>query len=168
MKNVLEYKGYLAKIEYSVEDRVLFGKIEGIRDLVNFESESAAEIEKEFQNAVDDYLEFCSMVGKKPDKAYKGTFNVRITPELHKEISLLAIKNGDSLNQAVEKAIRSYVKGVSHTEVSLSLSSLKDLSQMIVSQGTYGINKGNDKISSASVSDFDAFGYGNFVMEYKQ
>ena len=47
MKNILQYKGYFTKIEYSVEDRLLYGKIEGIKDLVNFESESVEEIEQE-------------------------------------------------------------------------------------------------------------------------
>ena len=59
MKNILQYKGYFTKIEYSVEDRLLYGKIEGIKDLVNFESESVEEIEQEFKNAVDDYFGLC-------------------------------------------------------------------------------------------------------------
>lgn len=68
--NIIEYKGYRTKIEYSHEDKVLFGKIEGIDDLVNFESDSAKEIEKEFRLAVDYYLGLCSEIGKSPDKAY--------------------------------------------------------------------------------------------------
>ncbi len=110
MKNLLEYKGYYAKVEYSVEDRVLYGKIEGIRDLVNFESESAAEIETEFQRAVDGYLELCHELGQDPDKAYSGTFNVRINPQLHRKMAMLALKNGETLNAAVEKAIQLYTE----------------------------------------------------------
>lgn len=109
MNNVLEYKGYYTKIEYSVSDKVLYGKIEGIKDLVNFESDTAADIETEFHVAVDEYLEFCKEVGKNPDKTYRGVFNVRIAPELHKKISIIAMKNGESLNQTVENAIRDYV-----------------------------------------------------------
>ena len=109
-KNIIEYKGYYAKIEYSVEDRVLFGKIEGIRDLVNFESNSANDIEKEFQNAVDDYLDFCRSVGKEPDKPYKGTFNVRISPDLHKKIAERAFQRDMSLNSWVEEALSMHIK----------------------------------------------------------
>lgn len=54
--NILEYKGYFTKIHYSAEDKVLYGKIEEIPALVNFESVSAKEIVKEFHNAVDDYI----------------------------------------------------------------------------------------------------------------
>lgn len=105
MKNILQYKGYFTKIEYSAPDHLLYGKIEGIKDLVNFESESVIGIEQEFKNAVDDYLELCQELGQEPDKTYSGTFNVRISPELHRAIAMQAIKAGDSLNSTVEKAI---------------------------------------------------------------
>lgn len=58
---------------------------------------------------MDDYLEFCAEIGKKPEKEYSGLFNVRIPPELHKEISMLAQAEGVTLNKAVEQAIRAMV-----------------------------------------------------------
>ena len=78
MNNVLKYKGYYAVVQYSAEDEVLYGKIEGIDDLVSFESDSICGIKNEFENAVDDYIEYCKEIGKEPDKVYKGSFNVRI------------------------------------------------------------------------------------------
>lgn len=60
----IEYRGYHTYVRYSVADKVLYGKIEDIKDLVNFESESATEIENEFHKAVDDYIAFCREVGK--------------------------------------------------------------------------------------------------------
>lgn len=107
--NILKYRDYQTKIEYSAEDKVLFGKIEGIGDLVLFDSESASEIEKEFHNAVDGYLSFCKEEGKEPDKPYSGSFNVRINPELHRGIAALAFSDGISLNRAVENAIGEYI-----------------------------------------------------------
>lgn len=109
MNNVLEYKGYYTRVEYSAEDGVLFGKIEGINDLVTFEEDNLQNVQKAFQEAVDDYLIFCEDIGQEPDKVYKGNFNVRISPELHRELALVAFKNDESLNQCVEKAIREYV-----------------------------------------------------------
>ena len=85
MKNVLHYKGYSAKPEYSAEDQVFYGKILGIDDLVDFYTENAKELEQEFHAAVDDYLAFCQEVGKQPQKEFSGTFNVRISPELHRK-----------------------------------------------------------------------------------
>lgn len=118
-KNVLEYKGYHTIIEFDAETFILRGKIEGIRDYVDFESYDPKTIEQEFRAAVDDYLEFCQAVGKEPDKEYKGTFNVRIHPELHKKLSVMALKNGESLNTTVEKAVQAYVEESTVTKTEL-------------------------------------------------
>ena len=68
---------------------------------MDFQTSNIADVEKEFHCAVDDYLIFCS--------EYKGTFNVRIKPELHKKLAFKALEDGDSLNKAVEKAIAVYL-----------------------------------------------------------
>ena len=109
MKNILEYKGYYTKIEYSAEDRLLYGKIEGIKDLVNFESAQPEKIEEEFHSAVDDYLALCEELGQSPDRSYSGTFNVRVSPALHRSLALEAYKRGETLNSTVESALRAYV-----------------------------------------------------------
>ncbi len=160
MKNILEYKGYYAKVEYSSEDKVLFGKIEGINDLVNFESDSTEGIEKEFREAVDDYLEFCKEVGKEPDKVYKGTFNVRITPELHKKAALIALKNGDSLNRTIEKALEEYTKNTTRTEVVLC-EKIDMLSEQLSTKTV--IENGENKITVPFLN-----GYGDMKLKYLQ
>ncbi len=109
--NVLEYKGYHTRVEFDANDRILTGKIEGITDFVNFECEDLKDVEKEFHEAVDGYIEFCKEAGKEPEKEYKGTFNVRIKPELHKQLAVRAFKENETLNSAVEKAIEEYVNG---------------------------------------------------------
>lgn len=68
VSNILYYKGYYGKIEYSAEDKVIYGKIMGIHSLISFESESATDIETEFHNAVDDYLSYCKEEGIEPEK----------------------------------------------------------------------------------------------------
>ncbi len=106
MSCFLEYNGYYTQIHFSVKDQVLYGKIEGIVDLITFESQDAQKIEEEFHEAVDEYISFCDSVGKSPDKSYKGTFNVRITPELHRSIDLEANRRGITLNKFVSEAIQ--------------------------------------------------------------
>lgn len=109
MDNVLKYKNYSARIEYSAEDHVLYGKIEGIADLVNFESETVEGVEDAFHEAVDDYLTFCAEIGKTPDREYKGTFNVRVSPQLHAQLDRAAHDQGISMNQFIEKALSEYL-----------------------------------------------------------
>lgn len=106
---MLEYKGYWTNIEFSEQDGVLYGKIEGIDDLVDFESESATAIVDEFHAAVDDYIDFCKEVGKEPNKSYRGCFNVRITPSLHRDLAKEAARRRQSLNECVEQAISLYL-----------------------------------------------------------
>lgn len=110
MSNVLNYKGYISKPEMSLEDGILYGKIEGINDLVTFEGETIIELKSAFEQAVDDYLEYCEEIGKDPERAYKGTFNVRIDPELHKKAVRISIECGTTLNSVVEKSIESFVQ----------------------------------------------------------
>ena len=109
MNSTLKYKGYCTRIEFDADAMLLHGKIEGINDLVTFESEDSSRIEAEFHAAVDDYLDFCKEVGKEPEKEYRGLFNVRIRPDLHKRIAAEAVKKNISMNALVEQAISSYV-----------------------------------------------------------
>ena len=146
MKNILEYKGYHTKIEVDLEDGILYGKIEGIRDLVNFESETLDDLEKEFHLAVDDYLSFCKEVGKTPEKEYKGSFNVRVSPELHRQLAVLAFKNGESLNQTVEKAIEAYISGTSQTEITLQ-ETISTLSIALENQKSYSRTAASSSLS---------------------
>jgi predicted HicB family RNase H-like nuclease len=105
MNDILEYKGYYASVHFSSEDDVFHGKLQGIDDLVNFEGASVKELKKAFREAVDDYLETCKELGKEPNKTYKGTFNVRITTDLHKEAANFAASHNISLNDFVKTAI---------------------------------------------------------------
>lgn len=106
MDDYLAYNGYLASVHFSAEDDVFYGKILGIDDLVNFEGASVKEMKKAFQEAVDDYLETCKALGKEPNKTYKGTFNVRISTNLHKAAAVYAASNNISLNEFIKNAIR--------------------------------------------------------------
>ena len=102
----LEYKGYTGSIEYSPKDGVLFGKVLGIRGLISYEGQTGKDLELDFKQALDDYLELCRKSGVSPDKPFKGSFNIRIPSELHKKAALLAMISKTSLNSLVAEAIR--------------------------------------------------------------
>lgn len=111
MKNnsLLDYKGYLGTVEYSLKDNVLHGKVLGLKSLVSYEGTTIKELEEDFHEAVEDYLETCKEAGIDPEKSYKGTFNVRISPQLHKELALFSASHGKTLNSTVEEAIEHLV-----------------------------------------------------------
>jgi predicted HicB family RNase H-like nuclease len=105
MNDILQYKDYVASIHFSSADEVFYGKILGIDDLINFEGASVKELKKSFQEAIEDYLETCKELGKKPNKTYKGTFNIRIGTELHRDAAVYAAIQNMSLNDFVKTAI---------------------------------------------------------------
>lgn len=107
MSNTMEYKGYIGSVEFSENDGVFYGKVMGIRALISYEGTTAKELVKDFHGAVDDYLALCKEQGKEPEKAYKGSFNVRVSPELHKQAVVFAATHQMSLNSFVESALKS-------------------------------------------------------------
>ncbi len=109
MKNTMEYKGYIGSVEFSEEDSVFFGKVMGIRALISYEGVDAKGLLDDFHSAVDDYLNLCADQGIEPEKAYKGSFNIRISPELHKQAVVCALSQQISLNNLVENALTQYV-----------------------------------------------------------
>ena len=109
MNNMLEYKGYYGTVELSGTDNVLFGKVIGVNSLISYEGDSVQSLRDDFQGAVDEYLEMCAENGIEPEKTYKGSFNVRVSPELHKTLALVSASRGQTLNSAVEEAIKHYV-----------------------------------------------------------
>ena len=106
MPQTLEYKGYHASVVFDAEDEIFVGEVFGISDSLNFHGTSTKEIKEMFHQSIDNYLELCEKIGKNPEKEYKGTFNVRISPELHKKAALHAAEQNITLNQFVTDAIR--------------------------------------------------------------
>ena len=86
-KNIMEYKGYAAKVEYSHGDGLFAGRIAGIKDIVSFHGSTVDELQKNFKEAVDDYVEFCEQEGMKPQRPYSGKLMLRIDPSLHAQIA---------------------------------------------------------------------------------
>ena len=105
MKN-LEYKGYTGTIEYNKEDGLLYGKVLGIRGLISYEGNTGKELEADFIAAIDSYIVDCKQDSVAPEKPFKGSFNVRISPKLHRKAALLAMKDKMSLNSFVAESIR--------------------------------------------------------------
>lgn len=105
MNSMMEYKGYHALIEYDSEDNLLVGEVFGITDSLSFHGKSIEEIRERFELCIDDYLQMCEEIGKEPNREFKGSFNVRISPALHREIALAAAKQKLTLNQYVATSL---------------------------------------------------------------
>ncbi|MCY3841799.1 MAG: type II toxin-antitoxin system HicB family antitoxin [Gammaproteobacteria bacterium] len=105
MTNTMTFKGYSARIEYDDEDGVFIGRIAGIRDGVGFHADTVANLREAFQDAVEDYIETCAKIGKRPQKAFSGQVMFRVKPEVHRKAALAAELSGMSLNQWAEDVL---------------------------------------------------------------
>lgn len=104
MTKNLKYKKYTGSVEYSEEDGVFFGKLLYITDLILYEAESEDQLQKSFEDAVNEYLEDCKRDDRQPNEPCKGSFNVRVDPEVHLELKFMAIRNKTTLNEIVRRA----------------------------------------------------------------
>lgn len=104
-KNTFEYKGYIGTIEWSEEDNIFCGELVGIKGMFMYEGKDINELRKDFKKTVDDYLSYCKEKNIKPQTPYKGSFNVRVTSDLHRQISETAMAQGISLNKFVQNAL---------------------------------------------------------------
>jgi len=107
----MKYKGFIGSVDYASEDRVFYGKVEGIKDLITFEGSTVDDLEDGFRYMVDTHIEDCKKNNTAVEKSYKGNLNIRLSPELHKQAVENAAIRGLSLNQYINEAIRDKLSG---------------------------------------------------------
>jgi predicted HicB family RNase H-like nuclease len=110
-ENFMRYKNYVARVEYSPEDRCFVGRVIGIRDVIGFHGESVAELEKDFHAGIESYLKACRQTGKKPERPCSGKLLLRMPPEVHAGLVHVAETTGQSANQLIVDAVRTRYLG---------------------------------------------------------
>ena len=105
----MEYKGYVGKVEFDDEAAIFHGEVINTRDVITFHGKSVTELKKAFRESVEDYLAFCASRGEEPEKPFSGQFVTRISPELHRQVSLAASLSGKSLNGWVSEQLQSAI-----------------------------------------------------------
>jgi len=109
---MMDYKGYIGDVKYDSDAHIFHGEVINTRDVITFQGKSVDELEKAFQDSITDYIEWCTEDGVEPEKPYSGKFNLRISPELHKEIAISAKLLKLSINRFVEKAIKDEISTI--------------------------------------------------------
>ena len=107
---MMEYKSYMAKVEFDEKANIFHGEVINTRDVITFQGTEVSELRKAFEDSIEDYLEFCEQRGESPDRPFSGNFMVRIPPELHREITVLSRKAKTSLNAFVQSTLVSEVE----------------------------------------------------------
>lgn len=102
---MMQYKGYVASVEYDAEAELFHGEVVNLRDVITFQGRTVAELKRALRDSVEDYLEFCKARGEKPEKPFSGKFVVRLSPELHGRLSIAAKRSKKSLNAWVTEQL---------------------------------------------------------------
>ncbi|MDR0691838.1 MAG: type II toxin-antitoxin system HicB family antitoxin [Prevotellaceae bacterium] len=105
MNDVLTYKGFIGSVHFSAEDNVFFGKVEGINDLVTFEGDTVKKLKESFCYMIDEHIKDCETENIPVERSFKGSFNVRLTPDLHRRASIWAKMHGSTLNSFIKESI---------------------------------------------------------------
>ena len=105
MKNMLSYKGLSAHIEFDPDDNIFFGRVLGVKDIIGFHGETVKELTSDFHNACNHYINDCRQRGEEPNKIYSGKLTLRIPPETHANIAVVAAQTGKSINKWVSEAL---------------------------------------------------------------
>lgn len=141
MSNYLEHKGYFGTVEYSSEDRLFFGKVQFVDSLLAYDGVNVDEIETAFKETVDSYLTFCKATGRTPEKAFNGSFNVRVGCELHRKIAKTAFAQNMNLNEFIVKTLEPAVAGErrkssqNHFHITINTSKSHELGQVTAIAG---------------------------------
>lgn len=102
---MLKYKGYSGRAEFDDEAGLFHGEVLDLRDVVTFEGTSVEELVRAFRESVDDYLDYCRERGEEPDRPFSGRLMVRLSPELHRDVYVKALRDGKSLNQWIAERL---------------------------------------------------------------
>ena len=106
---MMEYKGYHAKVYFDARDDIFVGEVFGLNDSLNFHGSTVQELKEMFHQSIDNYLELCNKLGEEPEREFKGSFNIRVQPELHRQLAYNALKEGKSLNQYINESLTQFV-----------------------------------------------------------
>lgn len=104
--NTMTCKGFTARIEFDERGAIFVGRLLGVSDMVSFHGEAVNELRGAFEEAVDDYIETCRKIGKKPEKPVSGNMMLRVPPEVHLGALTVAEAHGQSLNQWAAEVLR--------------------------------------------------------------
>lgn len=103
--NTMSVGGFTAKIEYDAELDTFRGEVMGLNGGADFYGKSPKELRAEFRKSLQVYLEVCREKGIEPRRSYSGKFNLRIPPELHERLAIVAQAEGKSINAVAQEAL---------------------------------------------------------------
>lgn len=104
--NIMTVDGYTAKIGYDADLDTFRGEIMGLNGGADFYGKNPKELRAEFKKSLQVFLDVCREKGIEPRRSYSGKFNLRISPELHERLAIIAQAEGKSINAIAQEALQ--------------------------------------------------------------
>ena len=110
---MMEYKGYIATVEYDDSVGLLHGQVvnAGPYPIVTFEATNVEGLKREFRISIEEYLASCAEDGVEPRKPLSGKLTLRLGSDLHQRVAVTALQSGMSINEwikhVLEESLRS-------------------------------------------------------------
>ena len=147
-ESMLEYKGYHAKIYFDARDEIFVGEVFGLNDSLNFHGNTVQELKEMFRQCIDNYLQLCQELGEEPEREFKGNFNIRVQPELHRQLAYNALKEGKSLNQYINDSLEQFIANSATVPAQPQAPAEMDAERMSAEQLREKLQKGYDEIEA--------------------
>lgn len=107
--NMMTLNGYNAKIEYDADLDLFRGEVLGLNGGADFYGKNPKELRAEFTRSLQVFLDVCAEKGIEPRRSYSGKFNLRIPPDLHEKLAIVAQAEGKSINLLAQEALQQRV-----------------------------------------------------------
>ena len=108
---MMEYKGYIAKVEYDDSVGLLHGSVinSGAYPIANCEAADVEILRKELRISIDEYLASCKEDGVAPRKPFSGNLHLRLGTDLHQRVAVSATQSGMSMNSWIRQVLEKNV-----------------------------------------------------------
>ena len=95
---MLKYKGYSGSVEYSDENKCLFGKVQGLHGThIAYVGYTIEEITTNFHIVIDDYLKTCKTIGVEPARPNNRELESIPSSDIHVQVTTAA-STADTIN----------------------------------------------------------------------
>lgn len=104
---MMNYKGYIAKVEYDDSVGMLHGEVINAAPypIVTFEASDVDGLNREFRTSIDDYLAWCKEDGVEPRRPFSGKLNLRLGADLHRHVAVESAAQGVSINEWITQTL---------------------------------------------------------------
>lgn len=111
MTNVMEIEGFHAVISFDPDINFFRGEFIDLNGGADFYAADVESLRREGETSLKVFLDMCREDGMEPRRQFSGRFNLRVPPELHRDLVAAAAAEKKSLNAWTIEQLENVVHG---------------------------------------------------------